>query len=80
MLDKKILGLRMKELRHLRKLTLQQVGDVIGSSKSVMSNIEIGKKGASIDTLIAIADYFDVSIDYLVGRSDVPHIAKEESK
>jgi transcriptional regulator with XRE-family HTH domain len=72
MFDKNILGVRIKALRQAKSLTLQQLGKVVDSSKSVMSNIEIGKKGVSVETLITLADYFDVSIDYLVGRSDDP--------
>ena len=71
-LDKNVLGSRIKALRQAKSLTLQQLGEVVCSSKSVMSNIELGKKGVSVETLIALADYFNVSIDYLVGRSDDP--------
>lgn len=63
-------------LRKEHKLTLVQLGDILGIKNQSVSLLEKGKNVPSFDTLIALADYFDVSIDYLVGRSDRPEIHK----
>lgn len=61
---------RLRELRKERGLTLRELGDVINTSNQNISNWEVGRSNPNIEYLIALADYFDVSIDYLVGRSD----------
>lgn len=43
-------------------------------SQNTVSQYETGIREASYDVLIAIADYFDVSIDYLLGRTDNPKV------
>jgi transcriptional regulator with XRE-family HTH domain len=63
---------RLKELRKLRCVTQKQVGEAIGSGERVIRNYEIGAREPAFSYLIALADYFDVSLDYLTGRSDDP--------
>lgn len=63
---------RLKELRKANNLTLEQLGTDIESTKATMSNFETGQKKPSLDMIIKLADYFQVSIDYLVGRTDDP--------
>ena len=43
-------------------------------SQNTISRYETGAREPSNDELIAIADYFDVSIDYLLGRTDRPEV------
>lgn len=62
---------RLKELRQLRQLTQKDVYTAIGVLPIVYQRYEYGNSPA-FDKLIALADYFDVSLDYLVGRSDEP--------
>lgn len=69
-----IFSSRLTVLRKERKLTLVQLGDVLGIKNQSVSLLEKGKNVPSFDTLIALADYFNVSLDYLVGRSDEPRI------
>lgn len=62
----------MKNLRELRKnhgLTMKQFGAAMGVAESTVSLYESGKRSPDPQTLIRIADYFDVSIDYLCGRT-----------
>ena len=66
-----IFAARLHELRVSQKLTLQNVGDAIGSTRQTIGNLEKMQKSPSLDMIISLADYFDVSIDYLVGRSDI---------
>lgn len=70
MFNKILFGKKIKELRTSHSVTLQTVGEALGTTKSTISNLERGVKAPSIDMMIALADYFDVSLDYLVGRSD----------
>lgn len=71
-MDFKFFSLRLKELRTSHNLTLQQLGENIGSTKATMGNLENSNKQPSLQMVVALADYFDVSLDYLVGRSDDP--------
>ncbi len=69
--NKKDFATRLYELRVLRRLTQKELGEAVGLTAKSICTIESGERKTTIDKLIAIADYFDVSIDYLVGRSDV---------
>lgn len=71
-MDYSLFSLRLKELRASRNLTLQQLGESIGSTKATIGNLENSNKQPSLQMVVALADYFNVSIDYLVGRSDDP--------
>ena len=62
---------RLRELRANRKLTQKDVYTAIEVSPIVYQRYEYGRS-PSYEKLIALADYFDVSLDYLVGRSDDP--------
>lgn len=61
---------RLKELRTEAKLTQQDLADTIKVSKSTISMYENGKRLPEYETLEAIADYFNVDMDYLTGKSD----------
>lgn len=63
---------RLVELRKARRLTQKQVAEGTHITEVAVQNYESGRRKPSYDILIALADYFDVSLDYLVGRSDVP--------
>ena len=69
----------LKNLMKLRKesdLTLTELGEVIGISNQSVSRLERGGNVPSFFNLIAFADYFNVSIDYLIGRTENPKISK----
>lgn len=65
---------RLKELRISRGLTQKQVYEAVGMSAIGYQRYEYGDREPAYQKLIALADYFDVSLDYLVGRSDFPHM------
>jgi DNA-binding XRE family transcriptional regulator len=67
---------RVKELRILSGLSQGKLGLQIGLSKHGISKIEAGKNTTSLDRAVKLADLFDVSIDYLVGRTDEPDVNK----
>ncbi len=61
---------RLRELRQARKLSQLDLANTLGYSCSSISNYETGKHEAGYDTLITLALFFDVSVDYLLGNSD----------
>ena len=61
---------RIKSLRIYRSIKQSDIADALGVTFQTISNYESGKREPRIPDLIKIADYFNVSIDYLVGRSD----------
>lgn len=69
---------RLKELRLSKGLTMEQLSKEIETTRGTIGNFENGNKKPSLDMLIKIANYFDVSIDYLVGRTDDPELHQKE--
>jgi transcriptional regulator with XRE-family HTH domain len=71
MYDKNIFSTRLKQLRELKGVSTQKLADAIGlKSKGSITQFEKTMTSPSVATLVAIADYFNVSLDYLVGRSN----------
>ena len=66
--------MRLKELREKRHMSQVFLGMELNMSQNTISQYETGAREASYDALIAIADYFDVSIDYLLSRTDNPKV------
>lgn len=62
---------RLKALRISRKIK-EELADVIGSGRRIIFNYEKDEAQPTLDKLVKITDYFDVSLDYLVGRTDEP--------
>lgn len=69
-------SLRLKEIRKSNNVTQKQLAMEINIAERSYQQLEYGKVKPSYDTIIALADYFDVSIDYLVGRTDNPNSHK----
>ena len=63
---------RLKELRKKNKLKQTDMSNFLNITVRHYQDIEYGKINIPTLTLIALADYFNVSLDYLVGRSDDP--------
>ena len=68
--------MRLKELRKSRNISQLRLAIEIGTSQNSISRYENGEREADYQTLIAIADYFNVSIDYLLERTDNPEMNK----
>ena len=66
---------RIKEVAKLRNITLKQMLVDLSLGSNAMSAMYHGKIIAS-DSLAKIADYLDVSVDYLLGRTDIPEVNK----
>lgn len=65
-------GERLKELRYLRGLTQRELGNILGVTDGAVMLWESNARMPSISVLLKIADYFGVSLDYLIGRTDDP--------
>lgn len=64
--------MRIRELRRARHITQLKMAMDLNMSQNTISRYESGDREPGIAELICIADYFHVSIDYLVGRTDDP--------
>lgn len=62
----------LKCLREQKGVYLKEVAPVLGVSVGTMSNYEHGVHAPDPDTLVQLADYYGVSVDYLIGRTDCP--------
>ena len=65
-------GTRLKELRTAHGFTLRQLGKELDISYSSLSNYENGVQQPNYETLEKIATFFNVRLDYLTGKSDIP--------
>ena len=63
--------MRLKELRKEKKITQLQLAIELDMSQNTISRYETGERQAGYEELIKIADFFEVSIDYLIGRTNV---------
>ncbi|WP_371377446.1 helix-turn-helix domain-containing protein [Sporomusa aerivorans] len=63
-------GERLSHLRKSRKLKAEDLADAVGVKRRIIFMYEKNESKPSFEVLISFAEYFDVSLDYLVGRSD----------
>jgi len=68
--------MRLKLLRKQRKISQLKLAMDLGLSQNSISRYETGEREADYATLILLANYFNVSIDYLLERTDNPEINK----
>ena len=73
-------GRKLKELRLERKINQSELGEIIGISPSTVGMYERDQRFPDKDILSKIADYFEVSVDYLLGRTDERNVHKEKTK
>lgn len=67
---------RLKRLRERNRMSRYVLSDLCGISSDQIRRYELGEIKPGAEALEAIADYFEVSIDYLLGRTDYPCIVK----
>ena len=67
----------LKALRESKKITQTQLGEHIGAKKNAISLWESGKRQPDQETLVRLANFFGVTVDYLLGRND-PHPPAQE--
>ena len=68
---------RLKELRVSKSISQVKLAIDLDLNQNSISRYENGVREADYKTLIKLADYFDVSIDYLLGRTDNPKMYKK---
>lgn len=61
---------RLKDLREDMDLKQKQIADIIKTTQQQYSKYEIGERLIPIDKLIILANYYNVSLDYIVGRTN----------
>jgi len=61
---------RLQKLRERRRMNRKALGELCGLSKNIIGQYEKGEKEPSLRTLVELADFFEVSVDYLLGRQN----------
>ncbi len=67
---------RIRDLREDHDLTQRELGELLSCSQRVYSNYERGDIDIPTAVLIRLADYYGVSVDYLLNRTDNPATAR----
>jgi len=70
--SKNLFGDRIKSLRKEKNITQDALAEYLKVTRTQISDIENGKTTTSLDRIYMLADYFEVSTDYLLGRTDNP--------
>ena len=68
--------MRLKEIRKSKGISQLKLAIDLNTNQNTISRYETGEREPGIKELIRIADYFDVSLDYLLERTDNPQILK----
>lgn len=71
---KEVFFVRLKELRKKKGISQLRLATELNTTQNTISRYETGEREPGIDELIKIADYFNVSGDYLLGRTENPKI------
>ena len=66
--------MRLKELRKKKGISQLRLAIELNTTQNTISRYETGEREPGIDELIKIADFFHVSVDYLIGRTENPKI------
>lgn len=66
--------MRLKEIRKSKGISQLKLALDLNTNQNTISRYETGEREPGISELIAIADYFNISIDYLLERTDNPKI------
>jgi len=72
--DRMDLNERIRQLRLESKLTARKFGSIFNVSESTISLYESGKRTPNKDLILNISNYFNVSTDYLLGKSDLRYL------
>lgn len=63
---------RIRNLREDRDLKQRELAEYLNCSQRVYSNYELGQRDIPTDVLIRLADFYNVSVDYILGLTDNP--------
>ena len=70
---------RLRELRQERGLKQREMAEICGLKLRGYQQYEYNESYPEVPGLVALADYFNVSLDYLMGRSDVREVGRPQS-
>lgn len=73
MINGDVMGNRLRQLRKEHGLTLEKMAKMINSNRGSLSRYELGEVELKQEFAKQLADFFDVSVDYLLGYSDAKH-------
>ncbi|GAF63625.1 putative transcriptional regulator [Bacillus sp. TS-2] len=65
---------RLAELRKSHNLNQDQVADILNVHRNTYTNYELGEREMNYVSLIKLADYYKVSVDYILERTDDPFL------
>lgn len=71
---------RIRDLREDQDLTQKQLSEILHCSQQVYSNYELGQRDIPTQVLIALADFYDTTTDYILGRSSERHPPESANK
>ena len=66
--------MRLKEIRKSKGISQLKMAMDLNTNQNTISRYETGEREPGVDELIKIADYFNVSVDYLIGRTENPKL------
>lgn len=72
--------MRLKEIRKAKGISQLKLALDLNTNQNTISRYETGEREPGISELIRIADYFDISVDYLLERTDNPRINRREER
>lgn len=75
-----ILGKRIRYLREKYQLSQKQLATRVNLTNAQLSRYELGERKPDPEIIKDIADFFDVSTDYLLGRTDNPDLIEEKNE
>lgn len=67
---KNLFGIRLKELREEANINQEKLAEILNTYRANINRYEKRTREPDYDTLVKIADFFDVSADYLLGRTE----------
>ena len=67
---------RIQDLRTDADMSQKQLGEILHISQRSYSHYETGSRNIPVEMLIRLANYYDISVDYLVGRTDKKEMNK----
>lgn len=70
---------RLRELRKSKGISLKELGAIVGVAESTMSLYENGKRQPDYETLLKLAEYYGVTVDYLLRGSEEEQLPEELS-
>ena len=74
------IGVRLRELRQSAKLSQAKIAAVVGSRQSAVARFESGEAHVPADVMVRYADYFDVSLDYILVARTSPRASCTRGK